>query len=96
MPRYYDRPYIDAVDFFDTFPEIDKIPYASWAVTHIAEVRPNVRGEWINHTTNRFGPKLNDCIECSQCGIWFSTENLIRRTYCPNCGSYNAGSENDT
>ena len=28
--------YIDAEDFFDTFPEIDKIPYSSWAVTHIA------------------------------------------------------------
>lgn len=47
-------------------------------------------GEWIRHKTNKFGPKLNDCIECSQCGIWFSTENLTRRTYCPNCGSLNA------
>lgn len=49
--------------------------------------RPVVRGRWERHTDTRFGPKLNDCIECNRCGIWFSTDNMIRRSFCPNCGA---------
>lgn len=52
-----------------------------------ADVVPVVRGKWVRHTDTRFGRKLNDCIECNCCGIWFSTENMIRRSFCPNCGA---------
>ena len=52
-----------------------------------ADVVPVRHGRWIRHTDTRFGSKLNDCIECNCCGIWFSSENQIRRTYCPNCGA---------
>ena len=50
-----------------------------------ADVREVVRGEWIRHLDDRFGHKLNDCIECSCCRVWFSTEDMFRRSYCPNC-----------
>ncbi len=45
------------------------------------------RGVWIRHLRTDLGPKLNDCIECSECRIWFSTEDMPRRSFCPNCGS---------
>ena len=52
-----------------------------------ADVREVVRGEWIRRLDTRFGPKLNDIIICSNCNIAFSTENMIRRSFCPNCGA---------
>ena len=48
-------------------------------------------GRWIRHIRTDLGPKLNDIIECSECRIAFSTENMFRRSFCPNCGSYNGG-----
>ena len=90
---------IDADELKTAFPcgEYIRTESVRATIDHMSTIElERKQGEWIRHTTNRFGPKLNDCIECSQCGIWFSIENLIRRTYCPNCGSYNAGSENDT
>lgn len=47
---------------------------------------PNT-GRWIRHQRNDLGRKLNDCIECSVCKIWFSTEDMLRRSFCPNCGA---------
>lgn len=43
-------------------------------------------GKWIRHKRNDLGHKLNDCIECGACGIWFPTEGLLYRSFCPNCG----------
>lgn len=44
-------------------------------------------GEWHRRIDTRFGPKLNDIIICSECSIAFSTEDMFRRAYCPNCGA---------
>lgn len=52
-------------------------------------------GRWIRHIRTDLGPKLNDTIECSECRIAFPTENMFRRSFCPNCGSYNRGESND-
>lgn len=35
--------YINAEDFFETFPDIDKPPYSFWAIRHIADVEDVVR-----------------------------------------------------
>lgn len=45
------------------------------------------KGYWIRRIRRDLGPKLNDTIECSECGIAFSTENMIRRSFCPSCGA---------
>lgn len=55
-------------------------------------------GRWIRHITNdysqeeRVGSIVYRCdsvekIECDQCRCWFLGEHLVRRSYCPNCGS---------
>ena len=44
-------------------------------------------GRWIEHHRADLGRLLNDMIECSECGIYFSSEHMIRRSYCPNCGA---------
>ncbi len=51
------------------------------------EAEPIRYGEWTRKTDTRFGPKLNDIIICSECKIAFSTEDMFRRSYCPNCGA---------
>lgn len=80
-----DARYIDAEDFFDTFPEIDKIPYSSWAVTHIADVRPIIRGKWIESTIP------NEQYVCSVCGgaCWYYDfmGSVAKSKFCPNCGA---------
>ena len=75
MPRY-----IDAEDFFDTFPEIDKIPYSSWAVTHVADVRPVIRGKWEHMGGDEW------C--CSQCGNVISTEGSWEHPLSDECKMY--------
>lgn len=61
--------------------------YAS-EVTDIppADVRPVVRGHWINLIISVSG---SSSAECSQCGtvVYDSFSNEIN--YCPKCGSYN-------
>lgn len=49
------------------------------------DAEPVRHGHWVRHLDTRFGRKLNDTIRCSCCGITFSTEDMIRRSYCPNC-----------
>jgi hypothetical protein len=77
----------------------DDIPitelYALLKQIPAADVAPVRHGRWIHHTDTRFGPKLNDCIECSRCGIWYASENQFRRTYCPNCGAKMDGGADD-
>ena len=52
-----------------------------------ADVEPVRPGKWIKHHDHRFGPLLNDMIECSECHVRFSENEMIRRSYCPNCGA---------
>ena len=57
-----------------------------------ADVRPVVRGKWIQ-TTQPMGWREEDCAECSVCGDDFVLDewamddftNLMH--YCPNCGA---------
>lgn len=61
------------------------------AIKKVIDEQPTIeerpRGWWIEHRRTDLGPKLNNCVECSNCGIWFSSENLVRRAFCPNCGA---------
>ena len=52
-----------------------------------ADAQPVRHGKWIRQTDTRFGEMLNDILICSECNIAFPTVNMIRRSYCPNCGS---------
>ena len=52
-----------------------------------ADVAPVVHGHWERQIRNDLGSKLNDIIICSNCSIAFSSENQVRRSYCPNCGA---------
>lgn len=51
------------------------------------EAEPVRHGHWKRKLDTRFGEKLNDIIGCSECNIYFSTIDMIRRSYCPNCGA---------
>ena len=46
-------------------------------------------GHWIEHKHGGI-----EHIECSKCRCWFLRKDLIRNSYCPNCGSYNGGDTN--
>jgi len=52
-----------------------------------ADVRPVTKGWWIEHHHSEYGRRLRDCIECSNCRCWFSVEELLRCSFCPNCGA---------
>ncbi len=45
--------------------------------------QPNT-GHWIKHEHNGIG-----YIECSECLCWFLESELLRNSYCPNCGAKN-------
>ena len=47
-----------------------------------ADVRENVKGEWIIH--NSYG---REYLECPHCRTYFLHEYLVRNSYCPNCGA---------
>lgn len=47
-------------------------------------------GHWIEHEHNGI---LH--IECSECRSWFLREQLLRNSFCPNCGAKMAESEAD-
>ena len=47
------------------------------------------KGHWIEHKHGGI-----EHIECSKCRCWFLRKDLIRNSYCPNCGSYNGGDTN--
>lgn len=42
------------------------------------------KGYWIEHKHGGI-----EHIECSKCRCWFLRKDLIRNSYCPNCGSRN-------
>lgn len=49
-----------------------------------ADVRENVRGEWIFHKSTIEG--TDDSRECSVCGVWLNW-TMPRNSFCPNCGA---------
>ena len=57
-----------------------------------ADVRPVVRGKWIQ-TTQPMGWRDEDCAECSVCGEdfvldeWAMDEFTNLMNFCPNCGA---------
>ena len=65
------------------------------AAEDLHAIDPVKHGRWIRKTDTRFGPKLNDLLICSECNIAFSTEDMKRRSYCPNCGARMDGEETD-
>ena len=55
-----------------------------------ADVRENVRGEWL--PMKRFGGEKGQTpdVMCSVChapALWLGTLGCIRSNYCPNCGA---------
>lgn len=60
-----------------------------------ADAMPIRHGRWIEHHHSKFGPLLNDMIECSECHSYFTREHLIRNSYCPNCGARMDGGDNE-
>ena len=89
--RYIDAEKIPYIDLNDDMPlskirvyiafkeRIDKIP--------TADVRENVRGEWIEHKPLSFGKiikGLGNVFECSVCGEEVNCEPC---NFCPNCGA---------
>ena len=58
--------------------------------TPTADVRDNVRGEWL--PMKRFGGEKGQTpdVMCSVChapALWLGTLGCIRSNYCPNCGA---------
>lgn len=53
------------------------------------EIIPTERpqGKWIEKKNENLGKCLKHLIECSVCGSAFCYEDLLRRSYCPNCGA---------
>ena len=83
---------IDAVAkwFYDVFgiKESDGTATIFKRLRELPSAQPQCRtGRWIRKTDTRFGEMLNDILICSECGIAFSTLNMIRRSYCPSCGA---------
>lgn len=96
MSRYIDA---DAVlreaskrfDYVDDFEEVlDAIP--------TADVRENVKGEWIEMGTNTDGTHN---IKCSECGGGYKTTGharslvtKVKYKFCPHCGADMRGADN--
>ena len=63
-----------------------------------ADVRENVRGEWL--PMKRFGGEKGQTpdVMCSVChapALWLGTLGCIRSNYCPNCGADMRGDKHD-
>lgn len=43
---------------------------------------PSKTGHWIDH----YHEGIHH-IECSECSTWFLRSNLVRNSFCPNCGA---------
>lgn len=56
----------------------------------VADVRPVVRGHWIEHISDLF--QADSTIECDQCHAEQPTG--IDDNFCPNCGADMEGNEN--
>jgi len=59
--------------------------YVLDAINKAPSVAPQPKtGHWIEHKHGGI-----EHIECSKCKCWFLRKDLIRNSYCPNCGSRN-------
>lgn len=69
--------------------ELQEMSQQPWFPIMMRELgyEPIKHGRWIEHHRTDLGRLLNDLIECSECGVYFSSEHMIRRSYCPNCGA---------
>lgn len=71
--------------------DIEQYHLSDGCFQHWVEVQPTIegrkKGKWFEKRDTRFGPKLNYIIICSNCNIAFSGEDMIRRSFCPNCGA---------
>ena len=55
------------------------------AINKVPSITPQQKtGYWIEHKHGGI-----EHIECSKCKCWFLRKDLIRNSYCPNCGSRN-------
>lgn len=68
---------IDGQDYFLAYDVLYSI-----RIQPTEDVKPIVRGEWIEHNHNGIAH-----IECSKCLTWFPRMYLTRNSYCPNCGA---------
>ena len=67
--------YIDADGFFETFSELDIVPYNTYPSTDVLE---NVKGEWIEVIDIGYhGWRCNLCGE----------DSYRKSNFCPNCGA---------
>lgn len=60
---------------------VNRLPSAQPTAEHVRH------GRWIEHPETDLGMILKDCIECSECRVWFKSEYMFRRSFCPNCGA---------
>lgn len=99
MSRHIDAD--ELIEFFDGYP--DHIEFDVEDIKSIineqdtADVRENVRGEWL--PMKRFGGEKGQTpdVMCSVChapALWLGTLGCIRSNYCPNCGADMRGDNN--
>ena len=83
--------YIDADKLQEAFKELHGGKRSLLIDTeHTADVRENVKGEWL--PMKRFGGEKGQTpdVMCSVChapALWLGTLGCIRSNYCPNCGA---------
>lgn len=56
--------------------------YLRKRILSLPSVSTEKTGRWIEHKPNGI-----EYIVCSKCSVWFLRSNLIRNSYCPNCGA---------
>ena len=80
---------INEIERFKGYLDDDMIMRIKIAINKLPTIDadPIKHGKWIRILDTRFGEKLNDIIGCSVCNIYFSSMDMIRRSYCPNCGA---------
>lgn len=82
----------EAIDFWEwQCSEIDDIPDA--------DVRPVVRGRWIERTHKLYDGRYAYSIECTHCHEVFTEVDLTikptKRNFCPDCGAKMDGGQDD-
>ena len=83
--------YIDVDAFFNTFSELDIVPYNTFPST---DVRENIHGEWLEKEVfhNHANAKISELqsARCSVCNKYHTTPYMYyfnNYNYCPNCGA---------
>lgn len=85
MPRYIEDTILKSITIkglklYDWVNFVDTIPSA--------DVRENVRGEWIDAWRSAMDGTRHWYRECSECGYERDDDNIDKDTnFCPNCGA---------